>query len=170
MQPAIVQAQRNVDSLQPDKVICAAHDMFCFTALAARNTGTMYTNLLGTFPIHSFKSMQYIFVAYIYDLNAILVRACCRLIILRTYSTRVFLAHPTKVRQYTCDKAKPLSQFWGVEPNTSSGYEVAEPPHHHLDAGLHSYVGVWYWTDQTRQIKELSQWTSFPRQARLLSF
>jgi hypothetical protein len=47
--------------------------MFCFAALADLNMGTMYTNLLGAFPICSFKSMQYIFVAYIYDLNAILV-------------------------------------------------------------------------------------------------
>ncbi len=47
--------------------------MFCFAALANLNTGTMYTNLPGVFPICSFKSMQYIFIAYIYDLNAILV-------------------------------------------------------------------------------------------------
>jgi hypothetical protein len=39
------------------------------------NTGTMYTNLPGAFPVHSFKSMQYIFVVYIYDLNAIPVHA-----------------------------------------------------------------------------------------------
>ena len=49
------------------------HDMFCFAALAAANTGTMYTDLTGAFPIRSFKNMQYIFVAYIYDLNAIIV-------------------------------------------------------------------------------------------------
>jgi hypothetical protein len=49
--------------------------MFCFAALANLNTGTLYTNLLGAFPVRSFKSMQYIFVAYIYDLNSILVRA-----------------------------------------------------------------------------------------------
>ncbi len=49
--------------------------MFCFAALAELNTGTMYTNLPGAFPVCSFKSMQYIFVAYIYDLNAILVCA-----------------------------------------------------------------------------------------------
>jgi hypothetical protein len=36
---------RNVDSLQPAEEICAAHDMFCFAALANLNTGTMYTNL-----------------------------------------------------------------------------------------------------------------------------
>ncbi len=38
---------------------------------------------------------------------------------------------PDKVRWDMCDKARPLSQVLGVEPNTSPGYEVAEPPHHH---------------------------------------
>jgi hypothetical protein len=75
MQPAIVQARRGIDSLQPDKEICAAHDMFCFAALANHNTGTMYTNLPGAFHVCSFKSMQYIIIAYIYSLNTILVRA-----------------------------------------------------------------------------------------------
>jgi hypothetical protein len=65
MQPAIVQARRNVDSLQPSKEICAAHDMFCFAALANLNTGPMYTILLGAFTVRSYKSMQYIFIAYI---------------------------------------------------------------------------------------------------------
>jgi hypothetical protein len=73
MQPAIIQARCNINSLQPAKEILAAHDMFSFAALSSLNTGTMYTNLPGAFPIHSFKSMQYIFVAYISDLNAILV-------------------------------------------------------------------------------------------------
>jgi hypothetical protein len=34
----------------------------------------MYTDLTGAFPVRSFKNMIYIFVAYIYDLNAIIVR------------------------------------------------------------------------------------------------
>ena len=42
-------------------------DVFCFAALA--NTIT------GAFPVRSFKSMQCIFDAYVYDLNAIIVRA-----------------------------------------------------------------------------------------------
>jgi hypothetical protein len=75
MQPAIVQAQRDVNSLQPDEEICAAHDMFCFAALANLNTGTMYMDLPGGFHVHSFKPMHYVFVAYIYDLSAILVHA-----------------------------------------------------------------------------------------------
>jgi hypothetical protein len=55
---------------QPAKEICTAHDMFCFATLVRT-----YTNLPGAFLIRSFKFMQYIFVAYIYDLNAILVCA-----------------------------------------------------------------------------------------------
>jgi len=50
-------------------------DVFCFAALADTITGTMYTDINGAFPVCSFKSMQYIFVAYVYDLNAIIVRA-----------------------------------------------------------------------------------------------
>ena len=49
--------------------------MFCFAALADMHTGTMYTNSTGAFPMQSFRNMQYVFVAYIYNLNAILVRA-----------------------------------------------------------------------------------------------
>jgi hypothetical protein len=48
-------------------------DMFCYAALANAITGTMYTDITGTFPIRSFKSIQYVFVAYIYDFNAIIV-------------------------------------------------------------------------------------------------
>jgi len=75
LQPAILNVCCQVDKLIPSEEICAAHDIFCFAALADLTTGTMYTNLPGAFPVRSFRSMQYIFVAYIYDLNAILVRA-----------------------------------------------------------------------------------------------
>jgi hypothetical protein len=54
----------------PTEEICAAHDMFCFATLANLHTGTMYKDLTGAFPVRSFKNMQYIFVAYIYNLNA----------------------------------------------------------------------------------------------------
>jgi hypothetical protein len=59
----------------PTEAICAAHNMFCFAALADLHMGTMYTDLISAFPVHSFKNMQYVFVAYIYNLNAILVHA-----------------------------------------------------------------------------------------------
>jgi len=50
-------------------------DVFCFAALVNTITGTIYTNITGAFPVRSFKSMQYIFVVYVYDLNAIIVCA-----------------------------------------------------------------------------------------------
>jgi hypothetical protein len=34
----------------------------------------MYTDLTGAFPVHSFQNIKYIFVAYIYDINAVIVR------------------------------------------------------------------------------------------------
>ena len=49
--------------------------MFCFAALVDMHTRMMYTNSTGAFPMRSFCNMHYMFVAYIYDLNAILVRA-----------------------------------------------------------------------------------------------
>ncbi len=50
-------------------------DVFCFAALANTITGTMYTDITGAFPVCLFKGMQYIFVAYVNDLSAIIVRA-----------------------------------------------------------------------------------------------
>jgi hypothetical protein len=50
-------------------------DVFCFAALADVITGTIYTVITGAFPVRSFRSMQYVFVAYIYNLNAIIVWA-----------------------------------------------------------------------------------------------
>jgi hypothetical protein len=47
--------------------------MFCFAALADMHTGTMYIDGTGAFPVRSFRNMQYMFVAYTYDLNANLV-------------------------------------------------------------------------------------------------
>ena len=49
--------------------------MFCFAALADMNDGTMYTDLTGQFPVRSYSNMVYIFVAYVYDANAIIARA-----------------------------------------------------------------------------------------------
>ncbi len=49
--------------------------MICYAALADLHTGRVYTDGTGAFPVRSFWNMQYMFVAYIYDLNAILVQA-----------------------------------------------------------------------------------------------
>ena len=74
IQADIIAARNEVNCMPVLQEACAMHDMFCFAALANANSGTMYTDLTGAFPVRSFKNMQYIFVAYIYDLNAIIVR------------------------------------------------------------------------------------------------
>ncbi len=61
------------DHMSPTQEVFSMWEMFCFTTLADTNTGTMYTDLTGAFPVRSFKNMQYIFVAYVYDLNAIII-------------------------------------------------------------------------------------------------
>ncbi len=71
----IVATRAEVKRMFPRQELCAMQDVFCFAALANAITGTMYTNITGAFPVCLFKSMQYIFVAYIYDLNAIIIRA-----------------------------------------------------------------------------------------------
>jgi hypothetical protein len=75
MQANIIAAPAKVDCMFPPQEICAMQDVFCFAALADAITGTTYTNITSAFPVCSFKSMQYVFVAYIYDLNAMIVRA-----------------------------------------------------------------------------------------------
>ncbi len=61
--------------MMPQQEACSMQDIFCFATLANANTGTMYTDLTSSFPVRSFKNMQYIVVAYVYNLNVIIVRA-----------------------------------------------------------------------------------------------
>ncbi len=65
------------------------------------------------------------------------------------------LGAPDKVRGYTCDEARPLSQVWGVDPNTSMEYELAEPPnHHHIIAGMQDCIpSKMFGTEQTKHIR-----------------
>ena len=74
-QAAIIAARKEVDQLHPAQEICTIYNMHCFAVLAGDNPGTMYTDLTGAFPLRSFHNNTYIFVAYIYDINAILARA-----------------------------------------------------------------------------------------------
>jgi hypothetical protein len=78
-------AHAKVDHMSLIQEVCSVQEMFCFAALVNANTGTMYTNLTGAFPIGSFKNMQYIFIAYVYDLNAIIIR----LMPSRTYAAMI---------------------------------------------------------------------------------
>ncbi len=136
MQPVIIQARRDVDSLQPDKEICATHDMFCFAALANLNTGTTYTNLSFVFHVRSFKSMQYIFVVYICDLNAILVRAMpsknnAAMITAFTEILATLAAHGYKpTLNVTDNKCSKMVEAY-IKSNKMDTHLV--PPHNHHD-------------------------------------
>jgi hypothetical protein len=75
VQANIVATHAEVDWMFPAHEACTMQDVFCFAALADANAGTMYSDLTSAFPVRSFKNMQNVFVAYVYDLNAIIVRA-----------------------------------------------------------------------------------------------
>ncbi len=68
-------ARMEVDHMSLTQEVCSVQETFCFDSFANANTGTMYTNLTEAFPVRSFKNMQYIFVAYVYDydLNTIII-------------------------------------------------------------------------------------------------
>ena len=53
----------------------AACEMFCFAALANNDEDTLYTDLAGSFPVWFFSENQYMFIAYMYEPRAILVRS-----------------------------------------------------------------------------------------------
>ena len=64
----------NDKNLCPQEEQSAQFKLFCFAALADKIKGTIYTDLPGRFPTRSYKGNQYIFLTYVYNANAILVR------------------------------------------------------------------------------------------------
>ena len=58
----------------PQYDVTAPTEIFCFAALADQIKGKIYTDLPGRFPLRSYRNNQYIFLAIVYDLNAIIVR------------------------------------------------------------------------------------------------
>ena len=48
-----------------------ANNIFCYAALADKQTGTLYTDATGSLPVMSLDGYQYFFVAYDYDTNYI---------------------------------------------------------------------------------------------------
>ena len=77
MQQALLDARENVDDMDPTEQVCSAleDEMFCFAMLADSNEGTIYSDLPGRFPVQLFTGKNFIFVAYIYKINAILIRS-----------------------------------------------------------------------------------------------
>ncbi|EJK70474.1 hypothetical protein THAOC_08166 [Thalassiosira oceanica] len=71
----VILARQELEDMNPTQEICSTRDFFCFTVVADRKTGMMFTDQTGNFPARSFNNMKYIFVAYVYDANAILTSA-----------------------------------------------------------------------------------------------
>ncbi len=79
----------------------AAH-VFCFAAIADANTGTLYINNTGKFPVWSLEGYLYLFVLYDYGTNAILVEP------LWTMGSKEFIqAFQSKITYLTNQGFKP---------------------------------------------------------------
>ena len=72
----IKDARAQVNNMIPPEQVCTAIDdeMFWFAILEDQNENTIYSDLAGRFPVCSYSCMNYIFVAYVYKINSILVR------------------------------------------------------------------------------------------------
>ena len=68
-------ARVDLADMNPSQQLCAAHEhnVVCYAALTDTISGIIYTDLPGPFPVRSIRNMQYIFVCYVYEANAILV-------------------------------------------------------------------------------------------------
>jgi len=77
MQQALLDARENVDDMDPTEQVCSTLEdqMFCFAMLVDSIEGTIHSNLPGRFLVQSYTGKNYIFVAYIYKINAILIRS-----------------------------------------------------------------------------------------------
>ena len=68
-------ARLQVEDINPPQHICNANENeICFYAALADNiNGVMYSDLTGRFPVEYYWGMQYIFIAYLYNENVILM-------------------------------------------------------------------------------------------------
>ena len=80
-------ARAQVNNMIPPEKLCTAIDdeIFCFDILVDQNEDTIYSDLAGRFPVCSYSGMNYIFVTYIYKINAIFVRPVAT----RCYATMI---------------------------------------------------------------------------------
>ena len=67
-----LEEQQNIDDIFP-KQENRTHSIFVWVITADATTGKVYTDFTGRFPVMSLRGVQYIFLLYDYDSNAILV-------------------------------------------------------------------------------------------------
>ena len=72
----IIDARLLINDMNPPEQLCTAIDdeMFCFAVLANENEGTIYSDQTGRFTVRSYSGKNYIFMAYVYSKNAVLLR------------------------------------------------------------------------------------------------
>ena len=98
--PVLAPIQENILDLFLPKESHAAYGMFCYATLADANENTLYTDLTGKFPVRSYKGNQYLFIAYVYSENAILVRP------MKTREAKSFLQAFTSIYEYLISQSK----------------------------------------------------------------
>ena len=64
----------NHNDMMPLHKTNAQCEIYCFAALSDAHEKIIYNNLTGKLPLRSYQGNQYIFLAYVYDINTILVR------------------------------------------------------------------------------------------------
>ena len=70
-------ARKDIKNMFPTEHVFSAmeDEIFCCAVIGDTHKDTIYSDLTGRFQIKSYKGMNYIFVVYVYKLNAILLRS-----------------------------------------------------------------------------------------------
>ena len=73
MTKQLVKARRDVGNFLPAEEVCLAEEdeIYCYAILGDSNDNTIYSDLTWRFPVESYDGKNYIFIGYVYKLNAI---------------------------------------------------------------------------------------------------
>ena len=115
-----------------------ANNIFCFAALADKQTGTMYTDQAGALPVRSLDGMQYFFIAYDYDTNYIFAKPISNLkdeTIIEAFES-VFNEQKDKEHKHTINVSvnqctKPIKAF---PKKDNCKWQFVEPTNHRVNA------------------------------------
>jgi hypothetical protein len=132
-----LEEQQNIDDLFP-KQETRSHGIFVEVITADATTGKVYTDLTGRFPVMSLRGMQYIFVLYDYDSNAILVEP------MKSRSDADMEKAYNKLYDYLTDRGlKPKFNVMDNEASTAikklltqrdTKFQLVEPHNHRVNA------------------------------------
>lgn len=73
---AVMDARQVIQDMCPTEHICSVveDEIYCVAVIGDQNDNTIYSDLTGQFPVRSYEGKSYIFVAYVYKLNAVMLR------------------------------------------------------------------------------------------------